>query len=103
MLELIRVAAGLQDFCEARDWRFCFIVGLTLQRWGEPRETIDVDVTLLTGFGSEEPFIAALSVGTRAGSTTRPVSHARTGCCWSARSPASVSTSRSAGCLSRSP
>ena len=60
MLELIRVAADLQDFCEARDWRFCFIGGLALQRWGEPRETIDVDVTLLTGFGGEEPFIAAL-------------------------------------------
>ncbi len=60
MLELIRVAADLQRFCEARDWRFCFIGGLALQRWGEPRETIDVDVTLLTGFGGEEPFIAPL-------------------------------------------
>ena len=60
MLELIRVAAGLQDFCQARDWRFCFIGGLALQRWGEPRETIDIDDTLLTGFGGEEPFIAAL-------------------------------------------
>ncbi len=37
MLELIRVAADLQDFCEARDWRFCFIGGLALQRWGERR------------------------------------------------------------------
>jgi len=26
--ELIRVAAGLQAFCEARRWRFCFIGGL---------------------------------------------------------------------------
>lgn len=60
MRELIRVAADLQDFCEARDWRFCFIGGLALQRWGEPRETIDVDVTLLAGFGGEEPFIAPL-------------------------------------------
>lgn len=60
MFELLRVAAGLQDFCERRDWRFCFIGGLALQRWGEPRETADVDVTLLTGFGGEEPFISAL-------------------------------------------
>lgn len=29
-------------------------------RWGEPRETIDVDLTLLTGFGGEEPFVRAL-------------------------------------------
>ena len=60
MIELIRVAADLQTFCEARRWRFCFIGGLALQRWGEPRETVDVDVTLVTGFGGEEPFIAAL-------------------------------------------
>jgi hypothetical protein len=29
-------------------------------RWGEPRETVDVDLTLLTGFGQEEPFVTAL-------------------------------------------
>ena len=28
-----------------------------MQRWGEPRETIDVDLTLLTGFGGEEAFV----------------------------------------------
>jgi hypothetical protein len=31
-----------------------------VQRWGEPRETVDVDLTLLTGFGGEEPFIERL-------------------------------------------
>ena len=60
MNELIRVAADVQGFCESRRWRFCFIGGLALQRWGEPRETIDVDLTLLTGFGGEDPFIQAL-------------------------------------------
>lgn len=34
--------------------------GLALQRWGEPRETIGVDLTLLTGFGNEERFIQTL-------------------------------------------
>jgi hypothetical protein len=58
--ELIRVAADVQGFCESRRWRFCFIGGLALQRWGEPRETIDVDLTLLTGFGGEDAFIQAL-------------------------------------------
>lgn len=29
-------------------------------RWGEPRETVDVDLTLLTGFGGEQPYISAL-------------------------------------------
>lgn len=60
MNELIRVAAGVQRFCESRRWRFCFIGGLALQRWGEPRQTIDVDLTLLTGFGGEDRFIEAL-------------------------------------------
>lgn len=33
---------------------------MALQRWGEPRQTVDVDLTLLTGFGSEEAFITPL-------------------------------------------
>lgn len=57
MLEVYRAADVLQKHCESQDWRFCLIGGLALQRWGEPRETIDVDVTLLTGFGNEESFI----------------------------------------------
>ena len=53
MNEVIRAAAELQAVCTAHGWRFCLIGGLALQRWGEPRETIDVDLTLLTGFGDE--------------------------------------------------
>lgn len=60
MIEVIRAAAELQVVCETQRWRFCFIGGLALLRWGEPRETVDVDLTLLTGFGGEEPFIATL-------------------------------------------
>ena len=60
MIELFRVAGELQSFCESQNWSFCFIGGLALQRWGEVRETIDVDLTLLTGFGSEEPYIHKL-------------------------------------------
>jgi Nucleotidyl transferase AbiEii toxin, Type IV TA system len=58
--EVIRAAVELQAFCRSREWRFCFIGGLALLRWGEPRETVDVDLTLLTGFGAEEDFLAAL-------------------------------------------
>jgi len=58
--EVIRAAVELQSFCEAQGWRYCFIGGLALQRWGEPRETVDVDLTLLTGFGHEEPFVEIL-------------------------------------------
>ena len=34
--------------------------GYTVQRWGEPRLTQDVDITLLTGFGGEESYVDAL-------------------------------------------
>jgi hypothetical protein len=53
-------ALELQSFCRERNWRFCFIGGVALQRWGEPRQTVDVDVTLLTGFGEEESFVDPL-------------------------------------------
>jgi hypothetical protein len=57
---LFAAALELQRFLEARDWRFCFIGGLAVQRWGEPRLTLDVDCTLLTGFGQEERYVDAL-------------------------------------------
>lgn len=60
MTELVQAAAGIQTFIEERRWRFCFIGGLALLRWGEPRFTADIDLTLFTGFGLEEPFIDAL-------------------------------------------
>ena len=60
MNALIRAAADLQAVCERHSWRFCFIGGLAVQRWGEPRETVDVDLTLLTGFGNEAPFVSTL-------------------------------------------
>lgn len=60
MNEVIQAAAELQAVCQSQGWKFCFIGGLKLQRWGEPRETVDADLTLLTGFGGEEPFIQLL-------------------------------------------
>ncbi len=60
MNEVIRAAAELQGVCDSQGWRYCFIGGLAVLRWGEPRETIDADLTLLTGFGSEAPFIDKL-------------------------------------------
>ena len=60
MNELCRVAMEVQQECEKRGWRFCFIGGLAVQHWGEPRFTRDVDLTLLTGFGGEEGYIDPL-------------------------------------------
>ena len=60
MNELCRVALEVQRECEKRSWRFCFIGGLAVQHWGEPRFTRDVDLTLLTGYGGEERYIDPL-------------------------------------------
>lgn len=57
---IYRAASELQTFLEENRWRFCFIGGLAVQRWGEPRLTVDVDATLLTGFGREEEFVDRL-------------------------------------------
>jgi hypothetical protein len=57
---IISAAAELQTFCERQGWSFCFIGGVALQRWSEPRETVDVDLTLIAGFGREDTFSEAL-------------------------------------------
>ncbi|MGH9011820.1 MAG: nucleotidyl transferase AbiEii/AbiGii toxin family protein [Acidimicrobiia bacterium] len=57
---LFSAANEVQGVLVAAGWRYCFIGGLAVQRWGEPRLTRDVDLTLLTGFGHEAPFIDLL-------------------------------------------
>ncbi len=60
MTGLFHAARELQSIFRDKAWRFCFIGGVALQRWGEMRLTRAVDVTLFTGFGAEEPAIDAL-------------------------------------------
>lgn len=57
MKDVIAGALELQAFCLEQQWRFCFIGGLAVQRWGEPRFTHDADLTLLCGFGGEQRFV----------------------------------------------
>jgi hypothetical protein len=57
---LFAAALELERFFDARQWRFCFIGGLAVQRWGEPRLTLDVDCTLLTGLGHEARYVDEL-------------------------------------------
>ena len=57
MNPLFAGALEIQRFFEARSWRFCFIGGLAVQRWGEPRLTLDVDCTVLTDFGDEARYV----------------------------------------------
>lgn len=65
MNPIFAAALEIQNFCGARGFRFCFIGGLALQRWGEPRLTQDIDVTVISGFGHEaeyaDQFLSAFS------------------------------------------
>jgi hypothetical protein len=58
--DLLRAAAELQTVFIAEHWKFCFIGGVAVQRWGNPRFTQDIDLTLLTGFGGERAVIEKL-------------------------------------------
>jgi hypothetical protein len=57
---LFHAAAELETFLAEQGWRYCFIGGIALQRWGQPRLTNDVDLTILAGFGNEALYVDAL-------------------------------------------
>ena len=63
MVDLIDEAARLQTFLDKRGLRFCFIGGIAVQWWGEPRFTRGIDVALLTGFGNEAGIVDLLLEG----------------------------------------
>lgn len=65
MNPIFAAAVEIQSFCRARNWRFCFIGALAVQRWGEPRLTQDVDLTVVTGFGAEPQYVEDLLQGFR--------------------------------------
>ena len=60
MIDLITEAQRFQTYCLSLGWSFCFIGGLALQHWGEPRLTRDIDVTILAGFGAENKFTSSI-------------------------------------------
>ena len=60
MNPIFRAAVDVQRFCDDQQWRFCIIGALAVIRWGEPRLTQDVDLTILTGFGGEDRYVDAL-------------------------------------------
>lgn len=63
METIFEAARELQGYCDQRGWRSCFIGGIAVQRWGEVRVTRDVDLTLLTGFGTETSYVESLLTG----------------------------------------
>ena len=60
MKSLFLLAAQVQDFILSQDWKYSFIGGIALQRWGQPRLTNDIDITVITGFGNEHEYIDVL-------------------------------------------
>lgn len=60
MRSLLQAGARVQAKLTARGLRFCFIGGIANFRWGTPRLTNDLDLTVLAGFGGEAPVISAL-------------------------------------------
>ena len=54
---VFEAAREVQDFLRSSGSEFCFIGGVALQRWGQPRFTRDVDLTLLCPLGSEAEVI----------------------------------------------
>lgn len=57
---ILEAAAEVEAFCRQQRWSFCFIGGLAVQRWGMPRFTQDVDLTLLADWGEEAAFVDSL-------------------------------------------
>lgn len=57
MIDLLEAAGEIQEFCDRQGYRFCFIGGLAVLRWSEPRLTRDIDLTVMTGFGGEVPIV----------------------------------------------
>jgi len=47
-------ATELQSYMQSQGFRFCFIGGVAVQRWGEPRVTDDLDLTLFLNYGDEQ-------------------------------------------------
>lgn len=60
MIDVLAAAIELQSFIQSKQWPFCVIGGIALARWGQLRTTLDVDITILTGFGEEDQYIDAL-------------------------------------------
>lgn len=60
MNDLFVAAVEVERIIRTAGFGFCFIGGLAVQRWGQPRMTADLDLTVITGFGGEEPYVDAL-------------------------------------------
>ncbi len=60
MNSLFKAGLEIQNYLNSKKWPFCFIGGLAVIRWGEVRMTQDIDLCILSGFGSEKKYIDGL-------------------------------------------
>jgi predicted nucleotidyltransferase len=60
MRDLVQAALEVQKLLDKQRWKYCFIGGIAVQKWGQVRVTDDIDLTVLTGFGNEEKYIDQL-------------------------------------------
>ncbi len=60
MNALFIAAKEVCSFISDRGWEFCIIGGLAVQYWGEPRTTLDADISLIAPWGEEEGYVSAL-------------------------------------------
>ena len=60
MRTLLQAGAQVQQVFDRHGWKFCFIGGVANFRWGTPRLTNDLDLTLMTGFGQEAVYTEVL-------------------------------------------
>jgi hypothetical protein len=57
---LYKAAKQIFTCVRQQGWSACLIGGLAANRWGRPRATQDVDISLFTDFGEEERVVDAL-------------------------------------------
>jgi len=60
MRDLLIAAARVQTILDKQRWKYCFIGGIAVQKWGQVRATVDIDLTVFTGIGDEKSFIDQL-------------------------------------------
>ncbi|MCC6809091.1 MAG: hypothetical protein IT381_16810 [Deltaproteobacteria bacterium] len=58
--DLFTAASEVEAACRAERLTHCFIGGIAVIRWGIPRVTRDLDVSVMAGFGGERAIVTAL-------------------------------------------
>ena len=58
---ILHAGVAVGAYLETLELPYCLIGGVAYQRWGEPRQTMDVDAVLFTDFGNESRFAQLLT------------------------------------------